>query len=458
MVGFSRCAGRFFQARQGAVAVIFALAAVPMLAVAGLSMDFANTSGSRSAANSMIDSAAVAAATAVSRRPELTPTEARTFAEETAKREFYAHHSSKFRDWQLQEVSFAATSKDNTIEIRICYEAQQPTTILRVLNITSMPFAACATAQSAPPTYVSVYALVDASGSMGIGATQADQRLMETRLGCAFACHTINDVNDRACNTPGATIPRNWWSQTPKCTKAIGATTRFDVVRNALAQVASQAQELQRVPQQYQISIHKFSNYLTEVHALTSAMPSARNALDRMVMDQRGGGSNFYKVMADFTRLVPASGDGRSLRSPKVYVLLMTDGIGSRVFEENRCFFGGAAPCLFEGRWRHDPDYVLESPFVDGGIRSQAFPARLCDDLKRKGATVLTLATEFDSSGINDNHMKNVDRTLRVRSLDGLSRCASATNLAFRANHGPDVERAIRQMFSSVVETARLIR
>ena len=70
----------------------------------------------------------------------------------------------------------------------------------------------------------------------------------------------------------------------------------------------------------------------------------------------------------------------------------------------------------------------------------------------------MTLATEFDSSNINDGHMKQVDRTLRALSLTGLQGCATATNLAYKANPGPDVDSAIRAMFSNVVEKARIVR
>lgn len=70
----------------------------------------------------------------------------------------------------------------------------------------------------------------------------------------------------------------------------------------------------------------------------------------------------------------------------------------------------------------------------------------------------MTLATEFDSTNINDGHMKQVDRTLCALSLTGLRGCATATNLAYKANLGPDVESAIRAMFSNVVEKARIVR
>lgn len=457
----SRLATRFrtfHEHRSGAVAILFALAALPMISLMGAAIDFASVSGARSDATSIADAAAVAAVSDSNVKPTTPWPRQREISEKAASAEFFGQLAGRNVPWSLTMTSFEAEQSGSTIRIKVCYEAEIKTKVMQVAGVASLPFSNCAHAQSAPPVFVSVFALIDASGSMGIGATHADQALMEHRLGCAFACHTINDVNDRACQPGSANIPRSWWSQTPKCATAIGARTRFDIVRDAMMKVTDQARTLSRLPQQYQLSVHKFSNELTEVQKLTHAMPTARSSIERMTMDQRGAGTNFYKILPEFTRQIPASGDGRTAETPKVFVLLLSDGISSRVYEENRCFFGAAPPCQFEGRWRQDPQYVLESPFVDGSIRSQAFPARLCDEMKRKNVTVLTLATEFDSSGINDGHMKNVDRTLRSLAMNGLSLCASGPHLAYRANQAADIDKAIAQMFSSVVEKARLVR
>jgi hypothetical protein len=454
------CLSRFAAHREGTIAVVFALSILPIMGLVGVAIDYSSVTRSRTQIFSIADAAALAAVSESVVKPDVPTARQQEVSLAAAKAEFEGLLEATSPKPALESVAFDVKQDGQTITAEVCFTGRQATSVLAVGGITSLEFCGCSSARSAPPVYVSVYALVDASGSMGIGATHADQANMERRLGCAFACHTMNDVWDQSCAQPGANIPRGWGSMTPKCAKAIGAKTRFDVVREALVKVTDQAQTLARVPQQYSLAVHKFSNYLTEVHASSHAMPSIRNALDRMEMDKRGAGSNFYKVMADFGRVVPASGDGKSPQTPKVFALILTDGIGSRVFEEDRCFFNSRnrPNCYFEGGWRHDPDYVLESPFIDGGIRSQAFPARLCADLKRKNVTVMTLATEFDSSNINDGHMKSVDRTLRQLSLTGLRDCATAANMAYQANVGPDVDRAIRAMFANVVEKARITR
>lgn len=446
--------------RRGAVAMLFALSLLPLSALTGLAIDYAGVNRTRQAVFSMADSAALAAVSETVVKPSVPKAQQKDVSLAAAKQEWEGLVQAAQAGGTIKTVDFDVQDDGDGISIKVCFTGQQKTTMLSIAGVASLDFTGCSTARSAPPVYVSVYALIDASGSMGIGATYADQSLMERRLGCAFACHTINNVNDHACNTAGGNIARGWWSQTPKCAAVIGAKTRFDIVRDAMMKVADQAATIARVPGQYRLSVHKFSNYLTEVAPSTTNLPTVRSQLTAMTMDQRGAGTNFYKVLPEFARSLPASGDGKSPDRPKVFALILTDGISSRVFEESNCYWNPSLRpnCVFTGSWYWDSPYTLESPFVDGSIRSQAFNPRLCDDIKAKNVTVLTLATEFDSSNINDGHMKSVDRVLRALSLQGLQRCATATNLAYQANSGPDVDRAIRAMFSNVVEKARITR
>jgi Flp pilus assembly protein TadG len=457
---FLFAARRFAQSREGAVAIFFALSMLPLTALAGAAIDFAGVNRSRSMALSIADSAALAAVSDTVVKPTVSKAQQKEVSMAAAKSEFEALLAISKAPAQITTTSFDVQEEGSSISITICFTGSHKTTLMAVAGLTSLDFSGCSTASSASPVYVSVYALVDASGSMGIGATYADQSLMERRLGCAFACHSISNSWDNVCNTDNDKITPNWGYATTKCAKTIGAKTRFDIVREALVRVTDQAQGLQRTPQQYTIGVHKFSNYLTEIHANSSSMSSVKTALERMTMDARGAGSNFYKVLPEFARALPTSGDGKSPQTPKIFALILTDGIGSRMFEEDRCYFDSSLRpnCYFEGSWRNDPDYELERPFVTDHIRSQAFPAKLCDDIKRKNITVMTLATEYDANNINSDHMKYVDKTLRALSLNGLQGCATAPNFAFRANHGPDIDNAIRSMFSSIVEKARIVR
>lgn len=451
---------RYSRENKGAVAILFAVSMVPIIGLTGLAIDYSGAQRARSVSLTIADSAALAGVSETTVKTSIPKAQQKEASLAAAKKEFAALISTSKAANLITSTNFDAKDIGDAIEIKVCFNGAYKTTVLGAGGMPSLEFSGCSTARSAPPVYVSIYALVDASGSMGIGATYADQALMERRLGCAFACHTMNNVWDQPCDTPGASIPRGWNSQTTKCAKAIGAKTRFDVIKEALAKVTDKAQSLQRVPEQYSIAVQKFSNYLTPVHAASSAMGSVKTAVQLMTPDVRGAGTNFYKVVPEFARNLPQSGDGKSPQTPKVFAMILTDGMGSRVFEEDRCYFNGSRRpnCYFEGGWRQDPEYVIESPYVDGNIRSQAFPARLCTDLKRKNITVMTLVTEFDSSNINDSHMKSVDRVLRSLAKTGLEGCASAPEHAYRANHGPDVDRAIQAMFSNVVEKVRITR
>ncbi|CAN1561616.1 Putative Flp pilus-assembly TadG-like, N-terminal [Rhabdaerophilaceae bacterium] len=433
MIGVSR----FFRAREGAVGMMFALSAVPLLGLAGIAADYANATRARAQLNSIADAAAVSSVSETILKPTMTRTEQRDAAVRTAQAEFAAQIAAQPRNWALASSSITAEEVGSAVRIKVCYEANQPATMSQLFGQPTIAFANCAQAESAPPTFVSVYALVDASGSMGIGSTKADQELMQRQMGCVFACHTTG---------------------TTAYAKQIGAVTRFDVIVNALKRVAQQAQALTRVSGQYKLTIHKFSNYVTEVVPTTTNMTTASNSLQSMQMDQRGAGTNFYAVLADFARVLPQSGDGKTSTSPKIFVLILTDGIGSDVFEERSCYWGFQHPCAYQGWWYRDPRFVIEEPGLWWGVRTQAINPSGCQAIKAKGATIMTLETEFDSSGSTDAHMKEVDMRFRSVAKTNLATCATATNLAYSANLGPDVDRAISQMFTSVVEKARLVR
>ncbi len=170
----------------------------------------------------------------------------------------------------------------------------------------------CAEARASIPTFYSIHAIVDASGSMGIGASVADQQLMQTRLGCAFACHTFNWSQPTLaplCNT------RNGYSQTPNCAERIGARTRFDVVRDRLIDFVDKAISMNRMPGQYKFSVHKFSTEPTEVHETTSDLASVKRSIETMTMDEDGAGTNLgHALRAILSKVPPGAMEVRPLR------------------------------------------------------------------------------------------------------------------------------------------------
>lgn len=444
--------GRWRRDETGVVAIMVALSLLPILGLTGIAIDFANVRNSRSVVATIADAAAVAAVSEMIVKPSTPWADQRQVSLSAAKREFEAHLSVQKLNAVLTVLNYDVQTNGSEVTVKICYEAYVKTSVIQFGALASLSFGGCSSAVSAPPVFVSIYALVDASSSMGIGASASDRTLMQSKLGCVFACHTSNWNSDPKC-TYG-----NWWSANTKCAHKIGATTRFDVVRSALVKVADQAAGYAKISGQYQLAIYKFSNYMTRVQAVTTNMNDVKNSLLSMEPDAIGSGTNFSANMADFIKVLPMSGDGKSTLTPKVFVLILTDGIASNVYERPDCYWNSSSACKLNGNWTGDPRWMTETPNYNPGVFSQAFMSKYCTGIKSKGITVLTLETEFSSSGSSDGHMQQVDYRLRPTAHNELAKCASATNLAYSANLGPDVDKAIQSMFASVVQKARIVK
>lgn len=431
--------------------MIFSLSVVPMMGLAGVAIDYAAVSKSRTSLQGIADAAVLYSVSDQVVKPNVVWSEQKAVTLAAAKKEYESLVSGLGLSGINKSVSYDATIANSVISVKLCYVGGQSTTALNMVGVTEMSFAGCAQASSAPPTYVSVYALVDASSSMGIGASNSDRTLMQSKLGCVFACHTTNWNSDPNCSG-------GWNSSNTKCAKKIGAITRFDVVRNALIKVADQATVLSKVPGQYRIGVYKFSNYMTKVQASTTNMSTVKASLQTMEPDALGSGTNFSANVADFIKELPANGDGKSADSPRIFVMILTDGIASNVYERPKCYFDGGSDCNLYGTWTGDPRWVTEGKTLSWGVFSQAFHSKYCTAMKDKGVTVLTLETEFNSSGTTDSHMQQVDYQLRPTAHTELQKCASMESLAFSANQGADVDRAIGNMFTTVMEKARITR
>ena len=439
--------------RSGATAILFALSLVPIMGLTGVAIDHASAMQSQTALQGVADSAALYSVSDQVIKPSTPWQSQKAEALKAAKSDF----EGQIAALGLGHLGVSATydvdiASNGQVTSKVCYKASKKTMMMQVLGVPNVEFASCATSTSAPPVYAAVYALVDASSSMGIGASDSDRFLMKQRLGCVFACHTV-DWNSNADCRAG-----DWYSWTTTCAHQIGAVTRFDVVRNALTKVADQAQTIAKAPGQYSIAIYKFSNYLTKVQDLTTNMASVKSTLAGMKPDGPGSGTNFKHNIQQFTRDLPASGDGKSPGNPKVFVMILTDGMGSQVYERPACYFDRNQPCNYYGSWDQDPNFVNEGPSFNGGVISTAFQSKHCKQIKDKGITLLTLETEFNASNSGDGHMMAVDTNLRPTVHSELQKCASASSLAFAANQGTDVDKAIQTMFSTQVEKARLTK
>lgn len=447
--------------KSGSVATTFALSLIPILGLMSVAIDFSNASRVRSSLGSAADSAVLAGVSESVVKQTLNWNEQKEESLKVIKSQFEALTSDMKQKGILQNVSYDVRIKDHAIETKICYDGIVKTAAMAVAGKNFLDVSGCAFASSAPPVYVSVYALVDASGSMGIGASTADQTLMNRRLGCAFACHTLDwktPMFNPDCKNNGG------WddgSKTTTCARRIGAKTRFDIVRGALADVIDDAGAMAKMPNQFRFAIYKFSNTLTEVQRETTVLGTAKSSVQAMEMDIAGAGSNFREGMKALLPKIPASGDGKTASTPKVILLIMTDGVEGNVNEYRECRkVSGNNVCNYWGNWRPDNQFTVNEPgFYWGSERSQAIDAKICENFKAKGVTVATLNTEYVTPpGSGDARFQQIQSMLRPVIRQTMSECASRPEYAYYATTPGEIQQATDMMFRSVMEKARITR
>lgn len=290
----------FVRQKSGNVAITFALATIPLVLSVGAAIDYTAASKARVDLNAYADAAALQAVSKGSMSLSTSTAQENAIA-------FFKAQAATMKTGSLGTVS--ATVSDNTSgrAAVVNYTATVPTTFMGVAGMTTIDVAGTATANSAVPTYIDFYLLLDNTPSMGVGATPADVAKMvaNTSDKCAFACHQL-DVS-----------PNDYYG----LAKKLGVTTRIDVVRSATQQLMDTAAATQTVSNQYRMAIYTFGESakkagLTKIFTLSSNLSSAKSAasaIDLMTVPYQNYASdtdtNFDDVLPDMNKKISAPGD-----------------------------------------------------------------------------------------------------------------------------------------------------
>ena len=360
-------------------------------------------------------------------------------------------------------MSELATAKNFTFEavydveetkgvtnVKVCFEVAMSTLLSLTPVGSSIAISNCVGAQSSAPMFVDIRIFIDASGSMGIGASWSDIQTMNNTVGCMFACHTINW---KSVQQPSLCSHKGWWSQTSYCATVNGAQTRFDVAKKALVSIFEAAGDLPPEAGQFAFSVHKFSNYTTLVHPLSADYESLTNAVLAMEMDVDGAGTNIRKAMSDAEKLLPSTkGDGSTAELALQHVFLITDGLENNVWE-----IPNGNPPTYTGSWKKDTDLENTTPgFWHGNQRNQVLNDASCSPVKARGGRISTLSLEYVTASFWGGHLGQIRDQLVPHIPGRMQLCASSDSFAYVANDPAEIQRAINSMFHNVVLQPRL--
>ena len=307
-----RILSQFRKDARGNVAMLFGLAALPMLAMVGVGVDYGRALQQRTRLQGAID-----AATLIVAQDSTGANDARlqTIADAVIRANMAAS-GTRITAVNLQ-------SRGGQVEVSV--RATMDTSISQVMGLRTLDLSAQAAANKLAGRKTDLYLLLDNSASMGLAATPQGRDRLYALTGCAFACHQP-EGGQKKSNLQVA--------------QQNGILTRLDVLRSSVTTLLTRIEADKSPLDTVRVAISSFDDAPMLQTPITTNLALARNYIQNY---QLGGNTLFSSAMPIFQSDVGASGDG--VASAKKFALIVTDGvqgkrdrsIGFRPFDSTLC-------------------------------------------------------------------------------------------------------------------------
>lgn len=413
--------------RRGNFGMITGLVMVPLIGSAGLAMDFATAMEVRHRLAGAADAAALAAIknaaeSGTSRRASLSSEEAITI--------FSANASTTFAPATDIVPHATVRRSGNQLMSEVRYSAEVPTTLLRIIGKQSITVSGSASASMELPPYIDFYMLLDNSPSMGLAATYDDMDKFKKVTGCAFACHETDKKRSSY-----------------HIAKELGVSTRIDVVRDSVTQLATTAEKARIWNDQYRIGIYTFGAHaedvrLTAVTTPLANMDTVRQSaamVDLMTTPRNHYRNNELSIFDDavggMNGAIGQGGTGLTSASRQKVLFFISDGVAHQYKKKGTC--------TGETNESNSETTCIEPLIVD-----------YCDALKKKGVKIAVLYTTYlplPGDGAWNRFVSKIIDDVPT----AMESCAS-DDLYFEVQKGEDIGRRLHDLFYKVTTVPRL--
>ncbi len=422
--------GRDFSgARAGAVAMMFALAAIPLFLVLGVAIDYSRATTAKSHLQSAVDAAALQ----VGAQAALSATQHQTLAANTVTADLGTAAPGL-------NVNVTETDLGNG-SWKVSATGSVQTTVMKLAQIPAMTINATSQASSLLTTpggnvikNINVHFLVDTSQSMGVGADETDRvNMSASSLQCSFACHSgvaAYTTSTDACRGPSKSV-----SVVDGVTYAHqqNIKLRIDVIKTALGNLVAQASQTAAANgQTIKLALYSFDNNFRTLQSLTSTysqFTTAVNALDIAGANEGGGGgTNLQTALQQVQSQIGTNGDGTSAGSPLNYVVLISDGLYDNANALANTFTPAPAPvcqqqcqCVdywgnqcgqWQNGWGHDHDQC--GGYNDNGWNNCHQQCTQTCTSNYTGTTITGTSTPGSSDSLYNGNVGNVANTNNV--------------------------------------------
>ncbi len=411
--------------RSGNFGITTALLLIPLMGMVGLAVDVSRALETKTRVQNMADEAILASINSGSLAQKQRGAVGYTYTHADWSKAALADLQAqvKLLDPSLDVQADMTVSKEgNHLQSDLTYTLSIPTTFLRVLNITKIDISGAAQASFNAAIFKDFYLMVDNSPSMGLGATTADINTLNSKIGCAFACHTLDGTNSNYTQAV-----------------ATGAKFRIDVVRLGLDKIANAVTSTRTQADLYRVALYNLgakaetavASKIEELSALSADMNdlvTSGKKLALMTMPTNGFNSfaltDINSALGVLNTRIGAPGDGTSVSQAGKYVILITDGVQNRwkVKQCNTAIFGDSR-CI---------DYI---------------PTDNCTVLKNRGIKIAVLYTTYIP--MTDYTYVTYVKSFAPKIPQALQSCASP-GLFFQVGPDQGIPEAMEALFSKL--------
>jgi Flp pilus assembly protein TadG len=490
--------------RRGNIAIIFGLAAIPIMLAVGCAVDYTMASMVRTKLQAAADAASLAAVSNGS--PLIATARAMTSDGDVSGGSdfavnFFKSNAAGTSGYTNLSETATVRKTGRVVNASVSFTAQVPTFFMGIAgpSFKNIPISSASTSSFTQSAYLNFYLMIDVSASMGFPSTADEQtRLINVNpdikkvytSGCSFACHIAdrNSCSDSqqqvsTCNqcvgyiatrTYGQVFPQKD-SATQRCgflplsspppaqvsTCPTPGTLaciqlRIDAVAFAVQQLLQTANSSMQVPNQFQVGLYPFINNLYSYFSLTSSLNGSASSpgtinyaaaqlptlLDTGNNANLGsGGTSFANAFPAMSNIIGTAGTGANSSSRLPYVFLITDGV-----EDDQSYSGN-------GNWSNSQTIANLN-------------TSLCTSLKNNGTTIAILYIPYQPiqnpvTSFSDNEDGKVNALINPGAHGGpdiptnLKSCASP-NFFFTANTPTDITNALILMFRQAASTAHV--
>lgn len=437
---------RFTRDTRGNFGMILGLSAVPLIGLSGLALDYGGALTAKSRLDSAADAAALAAVietTNVMKAQAAAGTSNWSAAQSAGKtRGLAVFRPTAGKSIDTSSWSVDLTNSSGAVTATVSYSTTVPTSFGKIFQVSEIPVSGTRVASrllQGNNQYTQVIFLVDISGSMAIGGTDADNSALSDATGCRFACHDSQVKFDTGCgsclqNIDYYTYIRNQYPS---------IMLKLDYVKAAVQDFTSAAASAGVTSNGYlTVGIHTFATFWKEARSPTSSLSAVQSALNGIDIEDAtavynadtnrkiyGGHQGFTytsQAMKNTLAKLGNIGDGSSANARKTYVVLVTDGV----------------------------EDIYDTSAQGERLTGQMFDPKVCQQLKDANVTLITIATPYpvlDNSPHYDEWVAPIADSIVPKMKDCSS---SSTKYFYQASDGPAIQATAKKIFASIQQTS----